>query len=84
MTAYEIIANALLPTFFISLSMSLTKNLKLTKRIPAVAVAGVLGLLLGHRMAVQFNRSVTPELVENIKEITEEISQELNNPQGVL
>ena len=80
MTAYEIIANALLPTFFISLSMSLTKNLRLAKRIPTVAAAGALGLLLGHRMAVQFNRSVTPELVENLKEITNEISEELTNP----
>ncbi len=80
MTAYEIIANALLPTFFISLSMSLTKNIRLAKRIPTVAASGALGLLLGHRMAVQFNRSVTPELVENIKEITNEISDELTNP----
>ena len=75
MTAYEIIANALLPTFFISLSMSLTKNLSLLKRIIIVAASGGLGLLLGHRMAVQFNRTVTPELVENIKEITEEIGK---------
>lgn len=84
MTAYEIIANALLPTFFISLSMSLTKNLKLSKRIPAVTASGILGLLLGHRMAVQFNRSVTPEIVENIKEITDEISEELNNPTSIV
>ena len=80
MTAYEVIANALLPTFFISLSMSLTKNLSLVKRIFSVGASGILGLLLGHRMAVQFNRSVTPELVENIKEITEEITEELTNP----
>lgn len=79
MTAYEIIANALLPTFFISLSMSLTKNLSLSKRILSICASGILGLMLGHRMAVQFNRSVTPEIVENIKELTEEISEELNN-----
>lgn len=84
MTAYEIIANALLPTFFISISMSLTKNLSLLKRIMTVAASGGLGLVLGHRMAVQFNRSVTPEIVENIKELTEGISQELSNTQSII
>lgn len=84
MTAYEIIANALLPTFFISLSMSLTKNVSLIKRIFTVSSAGILGLVLGHRMAVQFNRSVTPEIVENIKELTDEISQELANTQNII
>ena len=64
--------------------MSLTKNISLAKRIFTVAAAGGLGLALGHRMAVQFNRSVTPELVENIKELTEEISQELSNTQSMI
>lgn len=74
MTAYEVIANALLPTFFISLAMSLTKNYKLLPRIGIVGASGILGLLMGHKMAVQFNRSVTPELVKNIEEITDDLT----------
>lgn len=74
MTAYELIANALLPTFFISLAMSLTKNLSMLKRIGIVGASGALGLLLGHRCAVQFNRTVTPEIAKNIEELTDDIS----------
>ena len=58
--------------------------LSLIKRIFTVSSAGILGLVLGHRMAVQFNRSVTPEIVENIKELTDEISQELANTQNII
>lgn len=73
MTAYELIANALTPTFFISLSMSITKNLRLIQRIPIVGAAAGLGLILGHKLAVQFNRSVTPKISENIKELKEDL-----------
>lgn len=73
MTAYELIANALLPTFFISLAMSLTKNLSIPKRIGLVGASGGLGILVGHRMAVQFNRTVTPEIVKNIEELKEDM-----------
>lgn len=73
MTSYEVIANALLPTFFISLAMSLTKNLHIAKRIGLVGASGLLGILLGHRIAVQFNRSITPKIVKNIEEIKEDI-----------
>lgn len=78
MTAYELIANALLPTFFISLAMSFTKNLSLLKRICIVSASGGLGLLVGHRCAVQFNRSVTPEIAKNIEEIKEDLTSSFN------
>lgn len=78
MTAYELIANALLPTFFISLAMSLTKNLSLPKRIGIVGASGGLGLLIGHRCAVQFNRSVAPEIAKNFEEFKEDITSNFN------
>ena len=73
MTAYELIANALVPTFFISIAMSMTKNLSLLKRIGLVGASAALGLLLGHKCALQFNRSVTPEIAKNIEELTDNI-----------
>ena len=73
MTAYELIANALVPTFFISIAMSMTKNLSLLKRIGLVSASAALGLLLGHKCALQFNRSVTPEIAKNIEELTDNI-----------
>ncbi len=77
MTAYEIIANALLPTFFISLAMSLTKNLNMAKRICAVGASGLLGLLMGHKLAVQFNRRFAPQITETVKELHEDITETL-------
>ncbi len=75
MTAYELIANALTPTFFISLAMSFTKNLKCISRIPIVTAFGGLGLAIGHQLAQQFNRSVTPEIAENLQELKENLTE---------
>ncbi len=78
MTVYEIIANALLPTFFISLAMSLTKNLKTINRLGIVGASAILGILLGHRLAVQFNRSITPQITETFKEIHKDITENID------
>lgn len=78
MTMYEIIANALLPTFCISLAMSLTKNTSKLKRACVVGASGVVGLYSGHKLAVGFNKKYSPQITETVKEIREDITESLS------
>ena len=74
MTAYELIANTMMPTIFVSVGNSLTKNFTKFQKIPVVASFLVLGLYAGHKLAVLFNNRVTPNIMESLNDISFEVT----------
>lgn len=66
--SYELIANAVIPTFIISSAVKATQNANGAVKAITYPIAALTGLFIGHHVGNYFNEEVTEEVVEDIQD----------------